>query len=307
MRVMIKYRLFLAMLAATAAVVVSMYLIMQWSFSQGFLTYINRVETERLDRLAELLEDSYHKQGNWGSLQRDPTAWQMLLTESLRREGTDQESAEKQDRRPPRQGEKPPPRRYASRMGNRFEARVLLLDASHKRIAGAEPAAHQAEEKVNYKALSAGGKAVGYIGLLPRKHLTDTRQLRFLKEQKLAMGMIAGVMLLVSAAISLPVANNLVRPIKTLALSIHALASGRFDTRVAISGADELGQLGKDFNALALSLERNSRRAASGWRTSPTSCAPPFRCCAGRSRRSRTACATPPRTASARCTWRSCT
>src|SRR4051794_14099506 len=137
MRVMIKYRLFLAMLAATAAVVVSMYLIMQWSFSQGFLTYINRVETERLDRLAELLEDSYHKQGNWGSLQRDATAWQMLLTESLRREGTDQESAEKQDRRPPRQGEKPPPppRPYASRMGNRFEARVLLLDASHRRVA----------------------------------------------------------------------------------------------------------------------------------------------------------------------------
>ncbi|UFS71019.1 ATP-binding protein [Geomonas sp. RF6] len=258
MKIMIKYRLFLAILAATTAVVVSMYLIMQWSFSQGFLSYINKVEAERLDKLAELLEDSFQKQGNWSTLERDPGAWQLLLTESLRRDGGDQES-ERDRRRPPEDGKPAPPSRHASRMGNRFEARVLLLDAQRHKVAGAPAPTQPAGEQPTYRAITSAGKAVGYIGVLPRKHLTDTRQLRFLKEQKVAMGMIAGVMFLVSAAISLPLANNLVRPIKDLALSIHALASGRFDTRVAVSSADELGQLGKDFNALALSLEKNEQ------------------------------------------------
>jgi len=268
MKVMIKYRLFLAMLTATAAVVVSMFLIMQWSFSQGFLTYINRMETGRLDRLTELVQESYQHSGGWRSLQKDSEAWQALLTESMRREGTEQESAGRQGHGP-RRGERraPPPGGGSPRWGNRFEARIMLLDADRRVVAGeaVPPAAAPSpqktapEEKVQYRPITSSGKLVGYLGLLPRKHLTDTRQLRYLQEQKLAMGMIAGVMLLVSAALSLPLANNLVRPIKDLAASIHSLASGRFDTRVPISGADELGQLGKDFNALALSLEKNEQ------------------------------------------------
>ena len=40
------------------------------------------------------------------------------------------------------------------------------------------------------------------------------------------------------------------------AASMHRLASGEFDTRVAVGPLDELGQLARDFNTLALSLEK---------------------------------------------------
>jgi two-component system sensor histidine kinase BaeS len=98
----------------------------------------------------------------------------------------------------------------------------------------------------------------------PRERLTDTHQLLFVKQQKLTMAMIAGVMLLVSAAISFPLANRLVLPIRRLADSIHRLASGEFSTRVAVGPEDELGQLACDFNTLALSLEK-TEQARRSW------------------------------------------
>jgi two-component system sensor histidine kinase BaeS len=54
-------------------------------------------------------------------------------------------------------------------------------------------------------------------------------------------------------------AHRLVLPIKRLAASMHRLASGEYDTRVAVGPEDELGQLARDFNTLALTLEKNER------------------------------------------------
>jgi two-component system, OmpR family, sensor histidine kinase BaeS len=100
---------------------------------------------------------------------------------------------------------------------------------------------------------------VGYLGMRPRQRLTDTHQLMFVQQQELATAMIAGVMLLISALISLPLANRLVLPIRRLAASMHRLACGEFETRVAVGPEDELGQLARDFNTLALSLEKNEQ------------------------------------------------
>ena len=272
MKIMIKYRLFLAMLAATGAVVICMFLIMQWSIGRGFLSYVNTIEKERFEKLAEVLEQSYTTQGSWEFLRENPSDWFRIVATSLPREGSEQERGERreprfaqraQDRRGPgfarRALEREPG--FANLSGqpprppHRFEMRVILLDAARKRVAG--PPGEL--ESVNFKSIVSGKRVVGYLGLLPRQRLTDTHQLFFLQQQKLAMAMIAGVMLLVSAALSLPLANRLVLPIRRLAASMHRLASGDFDTRVAVGPQDELGQLARDFNTLALSLEKNEQ------------------------------------------------
>jgi two-component system sensor histidine kinase BaeS len=98
---------------------------------------------------------------------------------------------------------------------------------------------------------------VGYLGLLPKKRLSDLNQLRFIKRQKLALALIAGLMLLVSALLALPVANRLVRPIRALAAGTRRLSAGNYATRVPEESTDELGQLARDFNSLALTLEKN--------------------------------------------------
>jgi len=263
MKIMIKYKLFLAMLAATGAVVICMFLIMQWSIGRGFLSYVNTIERERFGKLVEVLEQSYTTQGSWEFLREDPAAWFRIVGSTMPREGADQERGERLGKRflhpPPNRppagfpiltGQQLPPR-----LPHRFETRVMLLDAGRNRLAG--PAGESGA--INFKELRNGGRVVGYLGMLPRQRLTDTHQLLFLEQQKLAMGMIALVMLLVSAALSLPLANRLVLPIRRLAASMHRLASGDFQARVPLGPLDELGQLARDFNTLALSLGKNEQ------------------------------------------------
>jgi two-component system sensor histidine kinase BaeS len=68
---------------------------------------------------------------------------------------------------------------------------------------------------------------------------------------------VAGTVVLLAAGLSLPLANRLVRPIKALADGTRQLSAGRFGARVPVTSADELGQLARDFNSLALTLEKN--------------------------------------------------
>ncbi|TGU71131.1 HAMP domain-containing protein [Geomonas terrae] len=264
MKIKIKYRLFCAILAATGVVVISMFLIMQWSVGRGFLAYVNTMEKDRLQRLAHVLERSYDSNGSWEFLRGNPEMWPELLASTREgregREGRESGETENVQRRMGRrdmtfsnlsgQG-----RHMPQRFAYRFEARVVLLDANKSPIAGTPGNLDSAQ----VRKLTSGGDLIGYVALRPRQRLTDTYQLLFVKQQKLTMGLVAVIMLLVSAALSLPLSNRLVEPIKRLAASMHRLASGEFGTRVPVWSQDELGQLARDFNTLALALENNER------------------------------------------------
>jgi two-component system sensor histidine kinase BaeS len=94
---------------------------------------------------------------------------------------------------------------------------------------------------------------------LPRKSPFDVRQLQFVKQQKLALALVAAVLVLLTAGLSLPLASRLVRPLRALAMATRRLAAGRYETRVPVASSDELGQLARDFNTLALTLEKNEK------------------------------------------------
>jgi len=249
------------MLAATGAVVIGMYLIMQWSIGRGFLAYVNTIEKERVERLAQVLEQSYAGRGSWGFLDEEPQQWFVLIESTLPKEWTSAEDGARRERRLNRRMQAMKERGFTSltshqppRAPHRFESRVVLLDAARHRVAGPPPPGDLALKK-----LSVEGVTVGYLGLMPRLRLTDSHQLMFVQQQQLAMALIAAITLLVTAAISLPLANRLVSPIKRLAASLHRLASGEYGTRVPVGPLDELGQLARDFNTLALSLEKTEQ------------------------------------------------
>ncbi|MFS1539842.1 MAG: HAMP domain-containing protein [Candidatus Phlomobacter fragariae] len=52
-------------------------------------------------------------------------------------------------------------------------------------------------------------------------------------------------------------ARNFLKPIKHILEGSHQLTTGNFAVRMRISSPDELGQLAKYFNPLALTLEKN--------------------------------------------------
>ena len=253
MKLNITQRVFFAILAANAIIVLSMFLIMQWTMDRGFLKYVNQLELNRVERLAGKLGRVYGKSGSWESLKNDHDALSKLIVETVS-EDSPQASSVPVSRDASReqviQAEASPNRRYF-----RLERRIVILDATRSQIFGSP----YSEQIDTFTPITCNGAKVGYLGLQPNKFISDIHQLRFVKEQKSIFGLIALVMLLVAVAISLPLARRLVKPLKKLAAATGHLSSGRYDARVPVESNDEFGQLSRDFNHLALSLDNNER------------------------------------------------
>jgi two-component system sensor histidine kinase BaeS len=259
MRIKIKYRLFLALLAASALTAVSLAVIMQWSISRGFLRYVNTLDEQRLERAAATLSDLYDRQGSWAFVRRNP---RRVLHEIGRRmaAGDDGEAEgpeitsparNREERRP---GHRPSMRRPG--LGHRFEARLLLFNAERQLILGHGPVPTdiKLEPLIDDK-----NNTVGYLGLSPRRKLSERNQLRFVRRQKDTLALISVMVLLISGLLALPLARRLVAPITALALATRRLAGGDYTYRVAADSSDELGRLARDFNSLAFSLEKNEQ------------------------------------------------
>jgi two-component system sensor histidine kinase BaeS len=283
MRIGITYRLFLAILLATAFAVASMVIIMQRSLDRGFLRYVNAIEKTGHIRLAAKLEESYAVERNWDFLRGSQARWRSLVIESLPGEDPGQPHEVPPGGfpgnvagldRPLPQGEPPfrspdvqppfpsgdappmlPGKPPSPRLVGSFAHRLFLLDSNKRAIISRTEIPAGSETKP----LHFQGRVVGYLGLLPHGEISDERQLRFLKQQKNAFVLVAGVLVLLAAGLSLILAKRLIRPIRALAGATHDLASGRYNTRVPETSSDELGQLARDFNVLALTLEKNEQ------------------------------------------------
>ncbi len=253
MKFNITHKVFLAILAANAIIVLSMFLIMQWSVDRGFLKYVNQVERNRMDRLVNKLGRTYKSDGNWDHLKNNPESLSRLLSETYSEDPVQSPSsvyANDAKQEYSSQTEPPPRRRFY-----RLEQRIALLDAARNPVLGS---GNSAEIEI-FMPIAIKGTVVGYLGLLPNKFLSDSHHLEFVKKQKLVFALVTLLMLLVAVAISLPLARLLVRPLRKLAAATGHLSSGRYDVRVPVESDDEFGHLSRDFNALALSLDKNEQ------------------------------------------------
>ena len=116
-----------------------------------------------------------------------------------------------------------------------------------------------AEEKVNFQPIIVNGEIVGYAGLLSPKHFLHPMQIQFLSQQKLALALSAAGMVLVVILISLPLARRVIKPIRAMAQATQDISSGKYATRIHSDSSDELGQLARDFNNMALTLEKHEK------------------------------------------------
>lgn len=258
MRIGITQRLFLSILAAACMAIFAMFLIMQWSVDRGFLRYVNRLDQERLGRLASRLEATYAVDRSWEPLRNNPARWLQLLASTL----PDWDSNPHERRRVERlvdnavtTGIFPPKEPLPPRMVGRFELRTILLAADGSVVYAPSGTASDVE----WLLIRHKGEVVGRLGFKLRRQLSEMHQLRFIREQKLAFGLIAIVVVLLAAAVSLPLARKLVKPIRSLAAATNQLAAGRFDSRAPVTSNDELGRLARDFNELAHTLEKNEQ------------------------------------------------
>ncbi|MDT7838045.1 ATP-binding protein [Aquabacterium sp. OR-4] len=239
----ITVRLFLAVLGTAGLVVLAMGLAAHWSFSRGFIGFLNHQAVLRMEAALPRLAQAWRSQGSWEFVRDRPDVWFELV-------GVGPPRPHRAD--PPPPGPMPP--MLASDLLGAGR-RLTLLDAQRQRVMGFPLILAETVQRE----IVVDGQTVGWITIAPLQSVTDDAALRFEFEQ-LRASLLAGLMaLLLAALIAWWVARTLLAPVRAVAAATHRLAAGRHDTRVAVTGHDEVAQLGQDFNQLALTLERNEQ------------------------------------------------
>ncbi|MFT5350395.1 MAG: two-component system sensor histidine kinase BaeS [Gammaproteobacteria bacterium] len=260
MRFTIKYKLFLTLFLATIVVVGSMVFLVKWSFERGFLEYVNKVEQEIHSNLVTNLAEAYKENGNWEFLRENPHEWKEIRRSSMPNPEINQ--GQEHRHRQMATGESPKGdehetesirRHRPPHFGKHWKGRECVLDENKDAVTHCWS---QGGEML-YKVIVVDGLTVGYLGSIPRKKLSDGHDLQFSEQQHRFLLILGFCMALISLVLALPVARQLVLPINLLAGATRKLASGQYQTRIKADSSDELGDLSRDFNTLAMTLESN--------------------------------------------------
>ena len=239
----ITIQLFLAVLATATLVALVMGAAAQLNLSRGFMGYLNGQATQQMEAALPRLQKAYlEHNGSWEFLRNHPGAWFRVLEPPppLEREGEIAWENEVALRSPHLLG---------------LGRRMTLLDTQRQLVMGYPHIFANSEQRE----VVVQGRTVGWVILAPIESVTDAAALNFQGDQlraTLAMGVLA---LLLAALVAWWVARALLAPVRQVARATHQLAAGHYDTRVAVSSQDEVGQLAHDFNQLALALERNEQ------------------------------------------------
>ncbi len=257
----------IAVLALTSGLLVAaMAITIHWSFQKGFLTYLTESELSRLDETVADITATYRRVGSWDFLRRNHEGWMEFLPPN-RNAGTEQRlpppppprrfapstQPPPRDQVPERFGPRPPPPPPRDRTG--LTTRLRLLDADKRRVIGPP----SKSENTVLRPIELDGQTIGWLSLTPLPVPESDVDRRFRDEQLQALYPITAGALLLALLVGIPLGKHLLKPVKSVAAGAHALAMGRFDTRLEPHGSDELGRLVHDFNALAKALERNER------------------------------------------------
>jgi two-component system sensor histidine kinase BaeS len=269
MSLSIRTKLFLTLLAASTIAVLGMQAFIRWSFENGLVELAEAHRQERIDRIAERLVERYREDGGWERLAQDKRLW--IGTLFGRDGGARGESMGTPSAGPPSRhmgrwqhramgepGVWPPTRMlmHARESGGpplRLEMRLMLLDSNGHPVYGH---ADQVRDTVRFP-LRLDGRPIGELALLPGPFVPESGELRFKERQTTALVAIALAMIALSAAFAIPLSKRLSRPVLGFRDTARRLAAGDYSARAPTTGDDELGNLGRDINALAETLERN--------------------------------------------------
>lgn len=254
------HRWFLLSAGMGLAIVLAMLALQEHAFRHGLLAHANRLEQARLPPIAEAAAAEYQRAGGWSALAGRPRRWMDLLGQTLGdRALPDGGPRPPPDRRPHgRPDDRPPDRRPPGPLFG-LPSRLSLLDADGHPVAGPPPKPAATRFPVTLE-----GRTIGFLALAPMPQLQQAADLDFAREQRRRALWVAAPLLAATLLAALLLSRMLTRRIDALAAASRALAAGDDAARVADLGRDELGELGRDFNRMAESLQQ-SRQARDRW------------------------------------------
>ncbi|TKI06698.1 two-component system sensor histidine kinase BaeS [Martelella alba] len=224
-------KLFLALFATSMLVVITMNWGVRLSFERGFIDYIKRTNHQRMVLLDNALTEQYQVHGDWGFL-RNNERFVFQLLRSFEQN--------------PDEGRNYPP--------HGLRTQIWVVDADMTKLVG--PAGPLPNEGPRLP-ITANHQVVGWIMSTPVERLTRAADISFDAQQRRTSWLIVALAGLLAAAVAWLTARGLLAPVQRLVKGTHQLAAGNFSVRVVVDTQDELARLARDFNQLAMSLEKN--------------------------------------------------
>jgi two-component system sensor histidine kinase BaeS len=245
MKLSITTKLFLAVLATVVLAVVTIGTVSRWNFARGFAGYLNEQGVERMEAALPSVVTAYRQHGSWDFLRDNPVEWLKIIRPGRVPAASTELSAGS----------------LRSMVGGPPGAmsRLLLLDRQRNVIGGFR----KAPEGAAQRAVVVDGETVGWLVMIPFDGASDASDRRFQRRQAQTSWIVSGLAVLMAAGIAWWVSRALLAPVRRVAVATHRLAAGDYAGRVDVTSQDEVGQLARDFNSLADSLQRNEemRRA----------------------------------------------
>lgn len=245
-----------AFMGLTLAVLIASLGGARWSFERGFLGYVNDLEKLRLEQAQLALAAEYHRSGdNWAGL--DQQRLRRLLVESA---PDAEEAAPGQRPRPvlPPRGEPGPPRGG----GQPPYPPTAVYDATGTLVAG--PPLDAADAELNRAAIIVDGVTVGELRSARREQFNSPQEQAFLRWQFRATWIIGIAAMALALGISIILARGMLTPIRRMQEEVGKLSNGDYSIRLASDRPDELGDLMRNLDRLAVTLDK-SRESRQSW------------------------------------------
>lgn len=236
------------------------------SFERGFVTYLNELQGERLEFLAEQLQTDYAIDLNWSFLGDNDDAWQEYVRDNLSPESDRDGRRPNQSDSNSRGGGGRDGMRSSGRGGGGgrdggYEVRLLsrnlsVLDQNEAMIAGLPS---QNNDSGLLTPLYNADDLIGYLRFRPFAELTESIDRSFVDQRKKSF-LLIGVLSLIFTAFTSWIFSRYFRTIVLKLIdSAGKMAGGDYSQRIDIDRNDEIGQLAQSFNVLSHSLEKNQR------------------------------------------------
>ncbi len=268
MKIKLQGKLFLAFALATASVILAVAWFTYWNFDRGFREYLNQAAIERTEPIRNALVEHYQQKGDWQDLKDNPRLMRRIIfqTLSVERQRHFQEKAGRLNTENLNKNQEKHRRKIFERHFR--EARFLrLYDENGELIISSPkwPLTAELKQKGERQSdelrvpLKLDGEKIGSFAIRKAKLQRNRPDYEFRRKQLRKLWGVVAFALIVSAFLAWLLARHLISPIRALAEGSKALGEGDYSSRVDVRGNDELASLSRDFNQLALTLEKNEQ------------------------------------------------
>ena len=256
----LKYKLFIALVSSSCLILLLVVGVMQFTIRNNFIGFLNEVEFRKQTGMIDLLISSYTRHSGWDVFKGNPRAWHDLLGLARSVQGVNG-MIPPGPRGQPRGGPKPGP---GPRGPQSFDPavrpndptslhrRLCLFDEQKNYVAGE----CRQDSEFDYYPIVLSNRTIGYLGLENMSDMREPLELAFLKKQTQIVYIIGLGILVISLLVSYVISRQVLDPVNALAGGTRQMRKFNFETRVNVRSNDELGDLARDFNRMASTLQQ---------------------------------------------------